>query len=176
MIHTLFSIDAFITTVKNWKSKKAKFKKLTKNLQYFRRDLTAFETTRFGENNKHLTDIVLKIFEEEFNTFGNECRFKKLKILDSWIIKYKKNDYQIAHHHGRVMYSGILYIDLDKKHETTTFISPFPNEMTGQTKLKNIDCKEGTLIIFPAHLLHFVKPNIINKDRNILSFDLDCYI
>jgi hypothetical protein len=176
MIQTLFSIDAFVTSAKNWKTKKAKLKKLTKDFKYHRRNLTAFETTRFDEYNKNLTNIILDIFAEEFNEFGNECGFKNINIKDSWIVKYNQHDYQIAHHHGRVMYSGILYIDLDKEQETTTFIAPFPNELNGQTKLTKIECKEGSLVIFPAHLLHFVKPNLLKKERNILSFDIDCYV
>lgn len=176
MIQSLFSIDAFVTPIKNWKTKKTKFKKQIKNLTYHRRPLTAFETTRFDEKNQNLTNIILDIFNEEFNIFGNECGFNNLNITDSWVVKYKQHDHQIAHHHGRAMYSGIIYLDLDKQHETTTFIAPFPNELNGQTKLTQIECKEGSLIIFPAHLLHFVKPNTITKERNIVSFDMNCYV
>lgn len=176
MIETLFSIDAFVTPIKNWKTKKSKLKKLTKDFKYHRRNFTAFETTRFEPDNKNLTEIILDIFADEFNEFGNECGFKSINVTDSWIVKYKQHDYQIAHHHGRVMYSGIIYLDLDKQHETTTFIAPFPSELSGETKLTQLECKEGNLIIFPAHLLHFVKPNLLKKERNILSFDIDCYV
>ena len=176
MIKNLFSINAFVTKCKNWKSKKKEFKKQTKNLKYSRRPLTSFETTRYDQFNYGLTQIVLDIFKEEFNQFGNECGFKNLDIIDSWIVKYKKNDYQTTHHHGRVMYSGILYLDLDKKHETTTFIAPWPNEINGHTKLSKIECKEGTLIIFPGHLLHFVNPNNIEKERSVISFDINAYL
>jgi len=175
MIETLFSIDAFVTQVKNWKTKKKKLKEHIKDFKYHRRDLTSFETTRFDKSNINLTDILLNIFYDEFNLFGNECGFKNMNIVDSWAIRYKQHDYQIAHHHGRVMYSGILYLDLDKEQNSTTFIAPWPNETNGQTKLRKIECKEGTLIIFPGHLLHFVEPNLLKKERNIISFDMNCY-
>jgi ectoine hydroxylase-related dioxygenase (phytanoyl-CoA dioxygenase family) len=72
------------------------------------------------------------------------------------------------------MYTGILYLDLDKKQETATYIAPWSDEMSKQTKLTQIECEEGTLVIFPGHLLHYVNPNLLNKDRVVISFDLDC--
>jgi len=174
MIQTLFSIDAFVTPIDKWKSKKAKIKKLTKEFKYHRRDLTSFETTRFDPLNKNLTNILFNVFSDEFTKFGKECGFGRLNITDSWIVRYKQHDYQITHHHGKVMYSGIIYLDLDPKQEATTFIAPWPNETNGQTKLTNLKCKEGSMIIFPGHLLHFVNPNILKKERNIISFDMNC--
>ena len=174
MIKTLCSIDAFITDIKDWKTKKAKLKKVIDSLKYYRRPLTNFDTTRFGKSNKELTKNLLNIFSQEFNIFGNECGFSKLDITDSWVVKYKQNDHQIVHHHGGVMYSGIIYVDLFKDQESTTFVAPWPSETTGQTKLTKIECKEGTLVIFPGHLMHFVKPNLIKKHRIVISFDINC--
>tara|TARA_Y100001951_G_C11271167_1_gene258859 strand:+ start:828 stop:1355 length:528 start_codon:yes stop_codon:yes gene_type:complete len=174
MIKTLFSIDAFITNIKNWKTKKVKLKKVIKPLVYYRRPLTDFDTTRFGESNKGLTKNLLDIFSEEFNVFGNECGFHKLDITDSWVVKYKQHDHQIIHHHGSTMYSGIIYVDLFKSQESTTFVAPWPNETNGQTKLTKLECKEGDMIIFPGHLMHFVKPNLVKKHRIVISFDINC--
>ena len=174
MIQTLFSIDAFVTQVKNWKIKKKKLNKHIKQLRFNRRLLTDFETTRYDESNLKLTDILLNIFKDEFNAFGIECGFKNINITDSWVVRYKQHDHQIAHHHGKVMYSGILYLDLHEDQESTTFVAPWPNEINSETKLARPECKEGTLIIFPGHLLHFVKPNLLKKDRNIISFDMNC--
>tara|TARA_R100001132_G_C3270493_1_gene92653 strand:- start:558 stop:1115 length:558 start_codon:yes stop_codon:yes gene_type:complete len=185
MIKTLFSIDAFVTDVKKWKKKKIAMTKYINNLKFYRRKPTSFETTRkvlleqidmFGESNQNLTDTLLDIFQDEFHLFGSECGFKSINIRDSWVVRYKKHDHQITHHHGRVMYSGIIYLNLDEKQESTTFIAPWPSEVTGQTKLTQLQCKEGTLAIFPAHLLHFAKPNTIDKDRVVISFDMDCNV
>mgnify|MGYP003111556396 FL=1 len=90
MIETLFSIDAFVTQVKNWKTKKKKLKEHIKDFKYHRRNLTSFETTRFDKSNINLTDILLNIFYDEFNLFGNECGFKNMNIVDSWAIRYKQ--------------------------------------------------------------------------------------
>ena len=175
MIETLFSIDAFVTEIKNWKTKKKKLKEHIKDFKYHRRDHTSFETTRFDKSNINLTSILLNTFNDEFNLFGNECGFNGINIVDSWIAKYKQYDHHIVHHHGKVMYSGIIYLDLDPKQESTSFVAPWSNETSGQTKLTKLKCKEGTLIVFPGHLLHFVEPNLIKKERNIISFDMNCY-
>lgn len=173
MIHTIFSIDAFITKTKSWKTKKNKIKQYIKDLEYYRRPLTSFYTTRFGKSSL-LTQKIYEIFADELHLFGTECNFKKLYITDSWVVNYKKHDYQVAHHHGKSMYTGILYLDLDKKHESATYIAPWSDEISGQTKLSKVECEEGTLIIFPGHLLHYVNPNTIDKVRRVISFDLDC--
>lgn len=174
MIQTLFSIDAFTTKVKDWKKKKTRIKKYVKDFKYYRRPNTSFSTTRFGTSSLGLTDKLYEIFADELHLFGTECNFKKLYITDSWVINYKKGDYQVAHHHGKSMYTGILYLNLDKKQETATYIAPWSDEMSKQTKLTQIECEEGTLVIFPGHLLHYVNPNLLDKDRVVISFDLDC--
>ena len=148
MIETLFSIDAFVTPIKNWKTKKKKLKEHIKDFKYHRREHTSFETTRFDKSNINLTSILLNIFNDEFNLFGNECGFNSINIVDSWIAKYKQYDHHIVHHHGKVMYSGIIYLDLDPTQESTSFVAPWSNETSGQTKLTKLKCKEGTLIVF----------------------------
>ena len=72
------------------------------------------------------------------------------------------------------MYTGIIYLNLDSKQDSTTYICPYQSEITGNTKLTEIECIEGTLVIFPAFLLHYVKPNLLKKPRVVISFDINC--
>ena len=174
MIETLFSIDAFVHRVKGWNKKKKILSDFIKTKTFFRRPPTSFETTRGGGNTQGFSELVMNTLHEEFKIFSKECGFKQIEMMDVWAVKYKQHDHQIVHHHGRVMYAGILYLNLTKKQDTTTYVAPFPSEMSGTTRLSKIDCKEGTLVIVPAHLLHFVKPNLIKKERIIISFDINC--
>jgi len=181
MIETLFSIDAFVHRVKEWKGKKQKLLKFINTQDFFRRPPTSFETTRYGNNtyknnNQAFGKLFMNVLHKEFKIFSKESGFKRIELMDVWAVKYKQHDHQIVHHHGRVMYAGILYLNLTKEQDTTTYVAPFPSEMSGTTRLSKIDCKEGTLVIVPAHLLHFVKPNPIKKERIILSFDMNCFI
>ena len=176
MIETLFSIDAFVHRIKGWNKKKKILLDLIKFKDFFRRSPTSFETTRGGSNTQGFSELVMNTLHEEFKIFSKECGFKKIEMMDIWAVKYKQHDHQIVHHHGRVMYTGILYLNLTKEQDTTTYVAPFPSEMNGTTRLSKIECKEGTLVIVPAHLLHFVKPNPVKKERIVLSFDMNCYI
>jgi len=175
MIQTLFSIDAFVHNVKEWNKKKKILSGFIEKQEYFRRPNTNFDTTRYGKDTKKLGEFFMKTLDKEFKIFSKECGFKEINLTDIWAIKYKQHDYQIPHHHGRSMYTGILYLNLAKEQDTTTYISPSPSEISGATRLVKIEAKEGSLVVFPGHLLHFVDPNPINKERIVVSFDINCY-
>ena len=174
MIETLFSIDAFVHETKSWNKKKKLLEGLINKHPFFKRENNTFTTTRFGLNTFDFCSDLMKILDEDFKKFCEETGFKEVAMLDAWAVKYSKNDFQVPHHHGRVMYTGILYLDVDKKQAPTTFIAPFSSETTGNTRLSQIECKEGTLVIFPGHLMHFVKPNPVKKHRIVISFDINC--
>ena len=174
MIKALFSIDAFIHEIKSWNKKKKLISKLINGHQFFKRPHNTFLTTRYGNNTSSFSSELMNILHEDFKKFCEETGFKEIAMSDAWAVKYDKNDYQVAHQHGRVMYSGIIYLNLDPKQDSTTYICPYQSEITGNTKLTEIECKEGTLVIFPAFLLHYVKPNLLKKPRVVISFDIDC--
>ena len=100
---------------------------------------------------------------------------KKKKILSGFIEKQeyfrRPNTNFDTTRYGK----GILYLNLAKEQDTTTYISPSPSEISGATRLVKIEAKEGSLVVFPGHLLHFVDPNPINKERIVVSFDINCY-
>ena len=50
-----------------------------------------------------------------------ETNIKKINIKDIWTVAYKKGDYQTIHHHGKSMYTGILYYDIQNKMDGTYF-------------------------------------------------------
>ena len=174
MIRALFSIDAFIHEITSWNKKKKLLSKLINGHQFFKRPHNTFLTTRYGDNTSSFSNELMNILHEDFKKFCEETGFKEISMLDAWAVKYDKNDYQVAHQHGRVMYTGIIYLNLDSKQDSTTYICPYQSEITGNTKLTEIECKEGTLVIFPAFLLHYVKPNLLKKPRVVISFDINC--
>lgn len=171
MIDTLFSIDIAHIDIENWKNKKIKLLKEIKKLKFERNN--SFDSSRYLQNNEELIKAFIKIFDNDLNKILHECNIESINIHDMWVVKYKKGDYQSVHHHIPSTYSGILYIDLDKKQSTTTFVAPFPS-MTGKVLSVSPDnIKEGSLCIFPSHLSHYVNPNSINKERVSLSFDFN---
>ena len=174
MIKTLFSINMFATKCKNWKTKKKQINKHIKKLKFEKRKYVSHETTRYTEQFNFI-NVFCDIFSDEIQKFFQETGFKSIDIKDIWTVKYNKYDSQNVHHHGRAMYSGILYVDLDKKHPPTSFIAPWSDEISGELKFIELESNEGDFIVFPSHLKHFVKTNFCNKERITISFDFNVY-
>lgn len=173
MINTLFSVDIASTQVINWKSKKSKLGKAMSNLSFLRRKLTNYETSRFCNDIEELKNTFNTVFKKDMELLLKETNIKKINIKDIWTVAYKKGDYQTIHHHGKAMYTGVLYYDIQGKMDGTYFVSPVPNPITANTQLAMPEVKEGTLCFFPGYLLHYTNPNQSDKDRIVVSFDFD---
>jgi len=173
MINSLFTVDIATIQIKDWNNKKLKLKKIIDKLSYVRKELTNYETTRFINDPKDLRDGFNTILKSDISKILKECGIKKINIKDIWAVKYKTGDFQTVHHHGRSMYTGILYVDIDNKMAGTYFVSPMPNPITGDTQLALPEVKEGMLSFFPGYLLHYTKPNQSKNDRVVISFDFD---
>ena len=109
----LFEIPYLKLSCSNWKQKKKKLDKLTKNQKLSRQEHNIFSTTRNidFEGREDYVNEFTNIFKEEFQKFGNEFNYRKLNIKDIWTVVYDQHDYQTPHHHGTMGWSGILYYE-----------------------------------------------------------------
>ena len=118
---------------------------------------TLFNKESINYLNINLTDVLsylLKPYCENF-TF---------KIIDIWINRYDKNNYQGSHVHPSD-FSFIIYYKVNKSH--TVFNSPVKNllESNGSNifvKKYEPNLTQGDIIVFPSYLEHWVKPNSNN--------------
>lgn len=139
-------------------------------------------------------EVLKKILWEPFDEFMSEFSSSyKLPLgvpsnskVDSWYNLYYDNDYQESHNHVQPSYTyganeyHTLYAAIYILHQTgpskTVFrkTSNTPGTWTGDTvsydtsKIENI--KEGSIIIFPTYLDHYVLPATGN--RITLSFNI----
>ena len=110
---------------------------------------------------------VLKILQVEMNDIKNVIG--KFSVTDMWSVQYHKNDFHQPHTHGSLGYSAILYLDTDIG---TSFIQPWNDPITNKTVIVTPTIKEGDIIIFPAHILHFTNPIKKSIKRTIISWDI----
>lgn len=171
---SLFQIPFLKISCSNWKQKKRKLHKLTKDQELSRQEHNIFSTSKNVPflNSKNFVDNFTQIFKEEFDKFGQEQNFKKLNFKDIWTVIYNKEDYQTPHTHGTLGWSGILYYEYDIKQPSTVFIQPWHDIKTGFTALRSLDTQEGDIIFFPSFIMHFCPSNNLNKKRKIISWDL----
>jgi uncharacterized protein (TIGR02466 family) len=85
------------------------------------------------------------------------------------------------HHHPNNFLSGVYYVQVQQGADTINFHDPRPQtaivrppvtELTAyNTDQVVVNVEEGTLLIFPAWLMHSVAPNRSGRERISLSFN-----
>jgi|TARA_R100001460_G_C3555186_1_gene175431 hypothetical protein len=173
-VSSLFEIPFLHLSCSDWKQKKKKLNKLTKNQELARGQHNIFYSSKNIPflDNENFIDNFTKLFQEEFQKFGQKYNYKKLHLKDVWTVIYNEHDYQTPHQHGPLGWSGILYCDYDPKQPSTVFVQPWHDLKTGFTGLKTLDIKEGDMVFFPSFIMHFCPSNNMKKKRKIISWDL----
>ena len=85
-------------------------------------------------------------------------------INDFWGNIYRKGDYTKPHNHRPNMLSFVYFLKTKWYHSPLTFKSRWDEPIS-----KRIRPKEGTFIIFPSHLNHFVSKHRYRETRITLS-------
>lgn len=110
------------------------------------------------------------------------------RLLNMWInINYKGN-YNIAHCHPQSDLSGVLWVKCPKNCGSLDFYCPDAHVNDTQIQNTRFDIKneynlhgvysyatpqEGTIVVFPSHLMHGVDPNESDEERISIAFNLD---
>ena len=114
----------------------------------------------------------LSIFKDELEAFGQELKLEFFKIEDIWTVEYHTGQYHSIHTHGNGNLSAILYFDQDEIEHSSTHFVVGTDYINNTTEIVSPPIKEGEIIIFPSHILHFTTPNNSKKTRRIISFDI----
>ena len=154
--------------------------------------------TNYNVPNMQLDPGVLGgIYQKYLQQFWAECRFQPatMKIQQPWYNCYSQNQFQEFHGHLPNDFSAVHYLVFDEKeHPATTFINTnpalsqaiqvfrgpliekcdpnTPEHSCFLTSFTPQDIRQGDLVIFPSFLNHYVKPNLSEKKRITISFNL----
>lgn len=110
----------------------------------------------------------------------------QFELCNMWVNINKKNNYNIAHIHPGANLSGVFWIKTSTNCGNLIFDNPHAflqykliKSIDKQEKIKynyhpllKFTPKEGTLVLFPAHLLHYVESNESDEDRISIAFNL----
>ena len=110
-------------------------------------------------------------------------KVKKVKIINVWVVKQFKNEYNPVHYHnGQLSGVGYLKIPKDmnqnkmvknkkiKTNGTIDFINGQKNFLS--KSIYNLNPKLGDLIVFPNYLMHTAYPFNIDGERRSFSFNV----
>ena len=109
-------------------------------------------------------------------------RIKDIQIINVWVIKQFKNEYNPIHYHeGQV--SGVGYLRIPKNmnqnkmlankkiktNGTIDFVNGQKNFLS--KSIYNLNPKVGDLLIFPNYLMHVAYPFNVDGERRSFSFN-----
>jgi len=111
----------------------------------------------------------------------------KLTHTSSWVCKHLKGNRSQQHLHSNSMFSGILYLQCDKKSGGVEFSIPpmTPTFCTSTINVQNFlkdsnvlnsrvwykKPEPGDLFLFPSHLLHEVETSESDEERYCIAFN-----
>ena len=130
-----------------------------------------------------LAQLVLRMLAQATKQIAPTQDFSDLELLaDGWINVNPKGAYNAPHDHIGSFWSGVYYVQLpedgDGKVGSIEFLSPHkPMQSNGlidapATANKiTVHPKVGQVLIFPAHLVHWVHPNESDEERITIAFN-----
>ena len=108
------------------------------------------------------------------------------KVTSCWSIINQKFASNAGHIHANSLISSAYYIDVGKNCGKIIFDDPRPGatikkgpySAVGSWNQGNVivEPQTGLLVMFPSYLVHHVQPNMSEKERIILSFNLDVVV
>ena len=122
---------------------------------------------------KNIKDYLLK---------SNVKKIQEIKIINVWIVKQLKNEYNPIHYHDGQL-SGVGYLKIPKNMNQNNMVKN-KKIMTNGTidfvngqknflckSIYNLNPKLGDLVIFPNYLMHTAYPFNVDGERRSFSFN-----
>jgi len=133
-----------------------------------------------------IIDSLVKTIEKEIPFFVNLLSIKKdynLKLINLWASINKQSDMNRPHVHPKTILAGVYYVTAPPDCGDIWFMNPNPIHFHSVEKIVTewniytasevfFKSEVSKLLIFPAHLMHYVLPNQTKKDRISLSFNI----
>tara|TARA_X000000368_G_C23018996_1_gene707099 strand:- start:1137 stop:1724 length:588 start_codon:yes stop_codon:yes gene_type:complete len=116
------------------------------------------------------------------NDMNWDLEKQEVKITNMWAIINERGAFNQKHHHGNSDISAAYYVNAYENCGDISFYDPrpapvFKHPLSKSANLLNasvnsIKPEEGMLVLFPSYVEHSVSPNLSNKKRVVISFNL----
>ena len=131
---------------------------------------------KFGSLYTCLQKDLVSIFKD----YSIKQEYKPI-ISHAWININNNEDYNVPHLHPGVLFSAVYYVKGSESGDIVFHSNPINNWINSITELKNnlvgesITYKALTnrLIVFPAWIVHEVKPSKSQEDRISIAFNIN---
>ena len=116
------------------------------------------------------------------NDMGWDLANQSVKIKSVWAIINEKDAWNQKHHHSNSDLSAAYYVSAHDNCGDIVFYDPRPAPVHNHpiskspnylnATVNSIKPEPGRLVLFPSYLEHSVNPNLSNKKRVVISFNL----
>ena len=190
-MHLFFSTPIWISEINNYKNINTELINFINN----ERERSPEGTKKSNVNGWHSEDFDLK--NENLKNFINEIsknigvvikdmswdlETQIVKITSMWSIINNKDAFNEKHHHGNSALSAAYYVKAEENagdivffdpRQANVFHHPISKEVNNvNAQVQSVTPKAGTLVLFPSYLEHKVNPNLSNKERIVISFNV----
>jgi|TARA_Y100000015_G_scaffold42215_1_gene49380 hypothetical protein len=170
-----FAIPFYQTKIENWEEKK---QKLLDIYDRFAQDNMngAEQNSDFERDNSYHNLIEHILFDDIRKATREMVEDKRIhRLSNAWFQTYDLAHFHAIHNHGLGGLSMVCYMMYNPEHHRpTTFVCPFMSLDDGhilEWEPKGVE--EGTLVMFPSQLAHYVPTNQSDVRRMILSANIE---
>ena len=165
------------TEVERIVKKKSLYKKLN-----YSKQLVGQVKQEFQLPKRFIQKFLHKVIEKEVKSFifkATNKKVKTMKILNFWVVRQYKNEYNPIHYHnGHLSAVGYLKVPKNlnkskkqvKTNGTIDFISGSKNFLC--ESIYNHVPKVGDIILFPNYLMHTAYPFHVDGERRSFSLNI----
>ena len=125
---------------------------------------------------------ISKNINTAMNDMGWDLTSQFIKITNMWSIINEEGAFNQKHHHSNSDISAAYYVSAYDECGDIVFYDPrparvyknpiakSPNKLNAT--INSVKPENGLLVLFPSYLEHSVNPNLSNKKRVVISFNL----
>ena len=143
----------------------------------------SFKVREKGSIQNRFTHELSKYIFDTIRSYGWKCIPERIVVSELWAMINKPKDFNVIHTHPNEYLSAAYYVKAPEKagkfvieNPTTvaTQFYPAPEKQTEfNIKAAALEIEEGDLLLFPAYLPHKVNENKSDKDRIVISFNVN---
>ena len=120
------------------------------------------------DNDREYVKKFCKILEPYLLDLGRELKASTYKVGNMWYQQYSNKSRHQWHYHNNCNWSAVYFLELPNNDCVTQMYDIPENKIVFDTELV-----EGDLYLFPSNILHRSPPNNTNKQKSIISFNVD---
>ena len=190
-MHLFFSTPIWTSKIDNFENINIEMYEYINSLQkkdplgIVKSNFKGWHSKNFNLKNKEPKKFIEAIknnINNSVNSMNWDLDSQSVNIMSMWAIINEQGAWNQKHHHSNSDISAAYYVDAHDNCGDIVFYDPRPARIYKHpiaikpnnlnATVNSIKPEPGLLVLFPSYLEHSVNPNMSNKKRIVISFNL----